>query len=209
MTSGWRAAGILFTVFAAGGLAGAATVEIFHEEAPVQRNQRGGRGGPPSASTRFGDSDRFVHFLKSRLEITEQQEEDIREILTRSEEEAGSLYESIRPRLESGVEETRAQIRDVLTAEQLERFDAVLSEERGRRRRGRDRESDGRPGQGPDGPPSSPREAPRIDGKAPSAPDAPKSDRRQERDHDHRGTGADGAGEASPTGERLGPIIRA
>jgi len=207
-TGGWRAAGILFAVFGAGSLAGAAVVEVLHEELPAQVNQRGGRGGPPEAPTRFGDSDRFVHFLKSRLDLTEQQSEAIREILVRNGEEAGSLYESIRPRLEAGVEEARDQIRDVLTPEQLERFDAVLSEERGRRRRGRERRPDGPPGPGPkpDGSSRGPRDVPAADGRAPAVP---QSERPGDRSHDHRGTGTDEAGDATPTGQRLGPILRA
>jgi len=206
-TGGWRAAGILFAVFGAGSLAGAAVMEVMHDEPEAETTSRGERGGSPEAPSRFGDSDRFVHYLQSRIQISEEQSAEIREILDRNGEESSALYESIRPELESGVAEARKQIRDVLTEEQVSRFDSLMTEERSRRRRGRGR-SDDTPRTRSDDQPKTSRDTPKVDDASPRPPEAAPEGRR-DRDHDHRGSDTEGAEQAPSAGERLGPIVKA
>ncbi len=141
-TSKAKAAVILVAVFAAGGLSGAAVMELAHgDPPPVEQERRDGRDGREGSRGRYGQSERFLGFLNTRLELSEEQQASIRSILVRNEKDARELWNGIRADLEAGVERTRAEIREVLTPEQVEKFDAILTEERGRRR-----------GSGPPGP---------------------------------------------------------
>ena len=132
---GWGAAGILVAVFGAGGLAGAAVMEIMHDtpETPAATSETPDRR---SGRSTFGQSERFMHVVKRHLDLTEEQETEIMGILERNEREARDLFNGIRPQLEAGVNQTRAQIREALTDAQRTKFDKMISDERGRRRRG-------------------------------------------------------------------------
>ena len=161
--SAWIAAGILVAVFGAGALAGAAVIELQHPDRSVERDAdaldgredrgrrdaRDGENRRRERPTRSGQSDRFVRFLKGRLDLTEDQERHIREVLVRNEQTAHELYESIRPSLEAGVEQAREEIRSILDEGQLERFNKFMSDERRRRRRGSGDRDGARPDEGP------------------------------------------------------------
>ncbi len=212
-TSKGKAAAILVAVFAAGGLSGAAVMELVHEDpAPVERERRDGREGRDGNRGRFGQSEGFLRFMNARLELSDEQQASIRAILIRNEKDARELWNGIRADLEAGIEQTRNEIREVLTPEQIERFDAILSEERGRRRGGAPRGSDGPPGVRP--PPDGPQGGAPIDGGEGETREGDADTRRPRPPGEHK---LQGDGHGPPDGpdtpdeirgERLGPIAR-
>ena len=90
----------------------------------------------------------FGEVLERRLELSEQQSRQIREILQATRRESAQMRREMRPRIEELLERTRNEIEEVLTPEQRERFEKM--------RRQRHRRMD----QFLLGPPPGPRERP-------------------------------------------------
>lgn len=69
--------------------------------------------------------------LISKLELTEQQKQPVADILkeqwNKSREIMGSAFEQVRPQMEALHEETRQRLTDVLTEEQLQKYDELSS----------------------------------------------------------------------------------
>ncbi|MCP3982501.1 MAG: hypothetical protein GY716_24635 [bacterium] len=88
--------------------------------------------GPGGGPHREGRGPFHVERLKRHLDLTAEQEDEIRRIVDASREEADALMREVRPQLHEQMDRTRTEIRGVLTPEQLESFDQLR--ERHRRR---------------------------------------------------------------------------
>ncbi|MFC1660786.1 hypothetical protein ACFL3S_04855 [Gemmatimonadota bacterium] len=137
------AAALLVSVFVAGALAGFAVFRFSEARSPAQ--PRGGKppGGPPGMMMRPmmtpGDSGSpFVGMapmwitdrLSERLGLTDDQREKIQEIMDGRRSHASRVLDDLGPVLQAQLDSMQADIRDVLTPEQRERFDEFQREGR-------------------------------------------------------------------------------
>jgi Spy/CpxP family protein refolding chaperone len=160
-TKGWiTAVALLIAVFMAGALSAVAVVQLTSPSSEWT-DGRPGRGGPDGGpgfrrgpEGRFGGmrgrdggrSEFFLDLLTERLALSEEQQDQIREIFQFREQAAEEVMRGMRERLRSAMDSTDLEIRGVLTPEQREEFDRFQAE--GRERLGRRF-----PGGGPPGPP--------------------------------------------------------
>ena len=116
-TSRGRAAVLLVLMFAAGlavGLAGERyTLHRGAEEDSDERHR--GR----STIERFADD----------LDITPEQQAQIDPILVETREQMSAVFDQVRPEWEAVVDSARARIESVLSADQVERYRALLEEQ--------------------------------------------------------------------------------
>ena len=123
---------LLLVVLLMGGVAGAAIDRIFvSERATVENRDR-----------RDGDRDRrrsYIDWLAEELTLTDEQRGEIEVLVDRYREQVSDQWKEMRPKFEEFQTQLRAEIRDVLTEEQLEAYEALLAKESERRhgRRGR------------------------------------------------------------------------
>lgn len=158
---GWiTAAALLIAVFMAGALSGVAVVQLtgpspeWADGRPVRSGPDGGPGSRRGREGRFGgmrgpDGGRsafYLDMLTDRLDLTEEQQDQIREIFQHREQAAEEVMRGMRERLRLTMDSTDLEIRSVLTPEQQDAFDRF--QEEGRERLGRRF-----PGGGPPGPP--------------------------------------------------------
>ena len=83
--------------------------------------------GPPPFFTRF-----MGPRLERLLELTPEQQVQMREILDESRREAEALRRDLAPRMHEVMERGESRIRELLTAEQLERFEGLQRRHRRR-----------------------------------------------------------------------------
>jgi len=117
MSRAWALVGIL-ALFLAGISIGALGMHLYQE-----RSERGPRDpfpGPPRA---------FMRQLESRLELTPEQRRKIAAIRRESWRESESLRRELRPRIQKQMEAAREKVLAVLTAEQRERLERLLSDD--------------------------------------------------------------------------------
>jgi Spy/CpxP family protein refolding chaperone len=94
---------------------------------------------PPSLAGWQGrfDRERYVGRLTEALQLQEGQRQQLERILDDAREEFGGLRQSIAPQAQQIKERTRARIRQMLTPDQQQRFEAFVKEwEAERQRRG-------------------------------------------------------------------------
>lgn len=152
MSRAWALVSIL-ALFLAGISIGALGMHLYQE-----RSETGPRDpfpGPPRA---------FMRHLESRLELTPEQRRKIAAIRRESWGESESLRRELRPRIQKQMEAAREKVLAVLTAEQRERLERLLSDDPRALHRFFLGEGGRRPG-GPPGPP--PPEGPPPPGPGP------------------------------------------
>jgi Spy/CpxP family protein refolding chaperone len=96
--------------------------------------------------TRESRRDRFEQVIQ-RLELTDEQEPQVRQIFADARERVRALREETEPRFDEVRRQTDERLQKVLTPEQWERFQKMMSESRGQGRGRRERgggSSDGR-----------------------------------------------------------------
>ncbi len=154
----------LLLTFAAGAMGGVAVERVRRSKDPDPRTQQPDRrvddcGRPASGHTPYDD-----------LGLSDGQSAQIQGVLQKSRTRTDSLWQSYRPRWDSIIEGTRADIRTILTPEQRTemdrrrtewaRRDSVRREERRQRcgtpQQNGDNRQGGRDGRGPFGPPRHP-----------------------------------------------------
>lgn len=167
------AAALLISMFLAGVVGGAAFMRVLQGRPgphPLGWRDGGGPGGrmppvsfmpdstqPPRGFAPMALSQR----LSQELDLTEDQREQLEEIIEEREAAASAIMDSLGPRLQAQLDSMNAAIRALLTPEQAEVFDRWLEREEAFRRRppgegrppgdGR-RPGEGRaPGDGPEG----------------------------------------------------------
>ncbi len=96
---------------------------------------------------------RAARHMTSRLDLSPEQTQRVEEILARRQESLAALREEMAPRMRAELESLRTEIATELTPEQLERFDEIVAEMRGRWLGGPPRGKHGRFGHGPPPPP--------------------------------------------------------
>ncbi len=101
----------------------------------------GGMRGPEGGRSEF-----FLDMLTERLVLTEEQQDQIREIFQARERAAEEVMRGMRERLKMAMDSTDAEIRGVLTPGQQTEFDRI--QEEGRERLGRRFPGGGPPGKG-------------------------------------------------------------
>jgi Spy/CpxP family protein refolding chaperone len=113
---------LLLVTFVAGALAGAATERVTRaDDAPAQPKARGSqmRGG---LSRLLADAT----FAKD-LALTDAQRAQIKTILDRRDQEAKKVWSEAEPRFKAVGEETKSEIKKVLTAEQVTKLEAEMA----------------------------------------------------------------------------------
>lgn len=140
------AVAVLVSVFMAGGLTAAAVIQVIRASGvgsppagvldgppPGGRPGMGPGMGPGQVRRMGGPGMRdgpaglppmvMSRRMAQRLGLNPEQEEEIRGILERRHEVADSIMRGVFPRLRAQLDSTRAEVREVLTPEQRERFD--------------------------------------------------------------------------------------
>jgi len=105
----------VFSLFVVGVLVGGFAVHLYYAK---EQRGRGDRGD------RF-HAERFIERLERELALTAEQRARIDEILQRARVESDELHREMVPRVRGHMQQTRAQIRGVLTPQQQEKFDAL------------------------------------------------------------------------------------
>jgi uncharacterized membrane protein len=131
----WAGA-LLGIAFLVGGVAGASVDRLLLRP-----------GATPEASARRsenGDRDRrggYIDWLSAELQLSDQQRAAVEVIVERHQELLSDVWREMRPRYEELRQQARAEIKAVLSQEQLEAYEALLAREAERRqsRRGHDR----------------------------------------------------------------------
>jgi Spy/CpxP family protein refolding chaperone len=113
---------VVLGVFILGGVTGAALDSVYRLKAS------GGRGGGGGEVRK----DRMER-MKSDLNLTDSQAEQIRAILDQTRNEYQALRKEVRPRYDALRQQARIKIRALLTPEQQQKFDAKVAEHDARR----------------------------------------------------------------------------
>lgn len=141
----------VFSLFAVGVLVGGFAVHLYYAK------DQPGRGDRVDRVDRFR-AERFIERLERDLALTAEQRARIDEILQQARVESDELHRELVPRVRDQMQQTRVRIRDVLTPEQQEKFDALHERYRERAEhfllgRGHRRHGPPRRGSPPDGEP--------------------------------------------------------
>jgi hypothetical protein len=110
---------VLLVVFALGCVTGASLDGIYRLRAGAERQP------PPS----MRDTDTYFETLKRELTLTEDQSSAMRAILDRTREDYKAVCADVRPRYDLLRERARSQMRVLLTADQQQRFDSIITQE--------------------------------------------------------------------------------
>jgi Spy/CpxP family protein refolding chaperone len=129
-------AALLVAVFAAGGLAGAATDRVLHAGETRPPDQAGWDCRPPR-----GD-----HTLLDQLALAPEQRVRIDSIMDESRERIRAFWAHEGAQVRAMVDSTRAEVRSVLTPEQRAEYDRLRAEADQRRRQKHHRERAAPPG---------------------------------------------------------------
>ena len=123
---------LLAGVFLAGSVAGAA----------IDRALSGADARAEQPDRRGGERDHrhsYIDWLATELELSADQRASVELIVEQYREQVSAQWHEMRPRFEEFKEQFRAEVRGVLTQDQLEDYEALLAQEAERRhsRRGR------------------------------------------------------------------------
>jgi Spy/CpxP family protein refolding chaperone len=135
---------LLAVTFLAGALAGGAAERIRMAKRPPPPVE------PPDFGMMAGGRPGMLPRWFQQLDLTEEQRDQIRQIIESRREPTEQVMREMMPRLRAASDSVMAEIRAVLTPEQLEKWDELQAEMR--RRGGQMRQGMGR-GKGPGGPP--------------------------------------------------------
>jgi len=114
----WIGLGVLAMTFLAGGIAGAAIREVTADDPPPQQH-----GGDRESGRRRG-------FPYEALGVTAEQRPVIESVLERRRQEMDSVWRETEPIMDAIVDSTRAEINQVLTAEQKQKFEEIRAKRR-------------------------------------------------------------------------------
>jgi hypothetical protein len=106
-------------VFALGGVTGASIDGILRIRASSAQ----------SAPVSIRDTDAYFDTLRREVKLSGDQEIAIRAILDRTRDDYKSVCADVRPRYNSLRERAREQMRALLSGDQLERFDSIITKE--------------------------------------------------------------------------------
>jgi Spy/CpxP family protein refolding chaperone len=110
----------VFGLFLLGILIGALGMHLYHGVRSPGLHRSWGPGERQAGRGGF-------EFLSRALELTEEQEREIQSILQESRREARGMHEEMLPRVHTLMEQTHHRFIEVLTPEQEDRLDEILS----------------------------------------------------------------------------------
>lgn len=116
---------VLVAVFALGCVTGAALDGVYRSRA----NGRGGRG-----EDEHRKSEAHFERMRRELSLTDEQATRVRAVLDETRDEYRRLRAEVRPRFEEPRLKARARMRELLSAEQQQKFDALAAERDAQRR---------------------------------------------------------------------------
>ena len=115
---------VFVAVFALGCVTGAALDGLYHSRA----GSRSGRGRD--------DEEHFAR-MRRELNLTDEQAAKVRAVLDETRNEYKQLRSELRPRFEEPRLRARSRIRELLSDEQRQKFDAVVAQRDAERKNGR------------------------------------------------------------------------
>jgi Spy/CpxP family protein refolding chaperone len=123
---------LLLVVLLMGGAAGAAIDRMLVSDRATAENRD--RPGDDRDHRRS-----YIEWLAAELTLTDDQRANIEVLVEQYREQVSAQWKEMRPKFEEFQTQLRAEIRDILTEEQLEAYEALLAKESERRhsRRGR------------------------------------------------------------------------
>jgi Spy/CpxP family protein refolding chaperone len=107
---------VLVVVFALGSITGAALTGLYRSRASNDRppeKEKAGRG---------------LEKIRGELNLTDEQTKSVSAILDDTRNEYRALRAELRPRFDAPRQKARARIREVLTPEQRQKFDAIVAQ---------------------------------------------------------------------------------
>jgi protein CpxP len=127
---------LLVAVFLVGGAAGAAVDRTLLVDRSVSSDQ-GRRSGDRADRRRS-----YLDWLAAELQLSEQQKTEVQAILEQHREHVSQVWGEMRPKYEELQEQARAEIRALLSEEQMAAYDALLERQREREQRNQARRHD-------------------------------------------------------------------
>lgn len=118
---------VVAALFLSGVAVGALGMHLYYWQR--LESSAGPGGGPVHAPMMMG-------WMERELELSAEQREEIRAILADSMRRGGEMRRELRPRVEELMRDTSDRIAEVLTEEQLERFQEMRTRQRHRLERG-------------------------------------------------------------------------
>ncbi len=118
---------LLLVVLLMGGVAGVAVDRMLVGERTAVGNRDHRDGGRDHRRS-------YIDWLAAELELTDDQHADIELLLDEYREQVSAQWHEMRPRFEEFRAQFRAEVREVLTQEQIEAYEALLAREAERRR---------------------------------------------------------------------------
>jgi uncharacterized membrane protein len=109
-------------VFALGGVTGASIDGIY-------RLRAANASAPTAPVVSIRDTDTYFETLKRELTLSGEQQTAIRAVLDHTRDEYKAVCADVRPRYDTVREKARAQMRELLTADQQPRFDSIITAE--------------------------------------------------------------------------------
>jgi Spy/CpxP family protein refolding chaperone len=114
----WIGLAVLAVTFLAGGIAGAAVREVTADDPPPQQHSGDREGG-----RRHG-------FPYDALGVTAEQRPEIEAILERGRQEMDAVWREYKPVMDAIVDSTRAEVNQVLTADQKQKYESMRAKRR-------------------------------------------------------------------------------
>ena len=115
-------------IFGAGVVTGGLLIKKLAPPQPVPAPRAAGPR-PPGANTPGGTRLQFLRRAERELDLNKAQREEVDKILSVSQERTKRLMEPITPQLRDELQQTKEEIRAVLTPEQRKRFDELLKQQ--------------------------------------------------------------------------------
>jgi Spy/CpxP family protein refolding chaperone len=125
---------MLVLTFGLGVVAGVVSKHLYETRFKAAGSRPGARSAPPDIAEELGQG----------LNLNADQKNKLKEIIHQSRERYRAMSQQFRPQYDAVRDETRQQIRQILTEEQKARFEKIINE-MDERHKGRER----RPGPGP------------------------------------------------------------
>lgn len=116
-----KAWGAFLLVFALGGVTGASLDGMYR--------LRAASSTPTAPVVSLRDTDSYFETLKRELTLSGDQATAIRSVLDHTRDDYKAVCADVRPRYDTVRERARAQMRELLTADQQPRFDSIITAE--------------------------------------------------------------------------------
>lgn len=114
--------GAFLVVFALGGVTGAALDGVY-------RLRTGATGTNQTPVVSIRDTDAYFETLKRELTMSDEQAAAMHAILDRTRDDYKAVCADVRPRYDVVRERARSQMRALLTSDQQQRFDSIVTQE--------------------------------------------------------------------------------